>query len=73
MYSEFTPSEIQKLETENMTWNSHVYSTSLERFKTDQGLIDFWGHPTAISEMPDDTQRPFVASAESLKYPIFAT
>jgi hypothetical protein len=45
-----------------------------EKFKTDAGLRDTFGFEvTSISYMPPPDNRPFVATIESHKYPIFGT
>ena len=58
-------------EDHNMTYNAHNYSIDPEKFKTDKGLREMFD-VTAISYLPSDG-RPFVASVESPKYPIFGT
>lgn len=54
----------------NYTLNHHQFSVSPDKFKTDQGLKDFWD-VTSISY--DANKRPFVSSMESKKYPIMGT
>lgn len=55
----------------NMTYNSHNFGMDPDKFETDKGLKEMF-EVTAISYLPD-SGRPFVASAESTKYPFFGT
>jgi len=57
-------------EDHNITWNGHNWGVDPEKFVTDDGLREIF-EVTSISYMPDG--RPFVASIESSKYPIFGT
>ena len=57
-------------ENHNFTYNGHNWGINPDTFLTDAGLKDMF-IVNAISYMPDG--RPFVASIEGRKYPIYGT
>ena len=59
-------------ETHAMLYNAHTWGIDPTKFTTDAGLKDMF-KVTAVSYMPEPDGRPFVASIESFKYPIFGT
>lgn len=71
MFQDFTYKDIESLANHNLTYNSHSFAISPERFLEDKGLRDFW-HVTSVSEIPNNGTR-FVASIEAKKYPFLAT
>ena len=62
--------EAFKFEKYNLTYNSHYWSVDPLQFKFDKGLSSMF-EITSISYLPDG--RPFIASMESQKYPIYTT
>jgi len=50
--------------------NSHSYGVDPQKFDTDKGLSSLFTL-TSISYEPEGDMRPFTASMESEKYPIF--
>ena len=70
MYCSMPSDQINSLETGNFTYNSHSYSVSPEKMKSDDSLRDFW---TVTATTKDADGRDFVASMEGRDYPFMAT
>lgn len=59
--------DIYHFSEQGMTYNSHSYGISLDKFTTDAGLAKMF-KPTSTSTNPD-TQVEFVATMEGIHYP----